>query len=125
MTHKEMTLARAQVTLARQDKWENTHLSKPNHVQELGMSSIKAIRKMMPIASTLLIRLTYYVLAVQLIRAVHHPTRQPSNNKQLFPFFLSFNFIHLGQKHFNKSMYPNMATIEKYSLKPQGKEWEV
>jgi hypothetical protein len=25
----------------------------------------------------------------------------------------------------NKSMYPNIATIEKYSLKPQGKEWEI
>jgi replicative DNA helicase Mcm len=31
---------------------------------------------------------------------------------------------HGNQKHFNKSMYPSIATIQKYNLKPQGKEWE-
>jgi hypothetical protein len=25
----------------------------------------------------------------------------------------------------NKPMYPNIATIQKYSLKPQGRDWEV
>jgi hypothetical protein len=33
--------------------------------------------------------------------------------------------IHGNQKHLNKPMYPNLATIQKYSLKPQGKEWEI
>ena len=32
---------------------------------------------------------------------------------------------HGNQKHFNKSLYPNKATLEKYDLKPQGMEWEV
>src|SRR5215207_9972734 len=32
---------------------------------------------------------------------------------------------HGNQKHMNKAMYPNRATIEKYNLKPQGKQWEV
>jgi replicative DNA helicase Mcm len=33
--------------------------------------------------------------------------------------------IHGNKKHFNKPMYPNMATIKKYGLMLQGKEWEV
>lgn len=32
---------------------------------------------------------------------------------------------HGNQKHFNKSMYPNLATIQKHGLKLQGKEWEI
>jgi hypothetical protein len=32
---------------------------------------------------------------------------------------------HGNQKHFNKSLYPNRATIEKFNLKPQGMEWEI
>jgi replicative DNA helicase Mcm len=32
---------------------------------------------------------------------------------------------HGNQKHFNKSMYPNLATIQNYGLKPQGKTWEI
>jgi hypothetical protein len=32
---------------------------------------------------------------------------------------------HGNQKHLNKPMYPNRATIEKYNLKPQGKAWEI
>jgi hypothetical protein len=32
---------------------------------------------------------------------------------------------HGSSKHPNKSLYPNLATIEKYSLRPQGKDWEV
>jgi hypothetical protein len=32
---------------------------------------------------------------------------------------------HGNQKHFNKSMYPNLATMQKYGLIPQGKEWEI
>jgi hypothetical protein len=34
-------------------------------------------------------------------------------------------FKHGNQKHLNKPMYPNMATIQKYGLMPQGKEWEI
>jgi DNA replicative helicase MCM subunit Mcm2 (Cdc46/Mcm family) len=34
-------------------------------------------------------------------------------------------FKHGNQKHLNKPMYPNMATIQRHGLKPQGKEWEV
>ena len=32
---------------------------------------------------------------------------------------------HGTQKHHNKPMYPNLATIDKYKLKPQGRDWEV
>lgn len=32
---------------------------------------------------------------------------------------------HGNQKHFNRPMYPNLATIQKHDLKPQGKEWEI
>jgi hypothetical protein len=32
---------------------------------------------------------------------------------------------HGNQKHYNKPLYPNKATLEKYNLKPQGMEWEV
>jgi hypothetical protein len=32
---------------------------------------------------------------------------------------------HGNQKHFNKSMYPNLATIQNYGLKAQGKRWEI
>jgi hypothetical protein len=32
---------------------------------------------------------------------------------------------HGNQKHFNKPLYPNKATLEKYNLKLQGMEWEV
>ena len=32
---------------------------------------------------------------------------------------------HGNQKHFNRPIYPNLATIQKHDLKPQGKEWEI
>jgi hypothetical protein len=31
---------------------------------------------------------------------------------------------HGARRHYNKPMYPNSATIEKYNLIPQGKSWE-
>ncbi|MGC2386950.1 MAG: hypothetical protein WA460_07720 [Nitrososphaeraceae archaeon] len=32
---------------------------------------------------------------------------------------------HGAIKHQNKSLYPNLGTIDKNQLEPQGKEWEV
>ncbi|MGH9890209.1 MAG: hypothetical protein ACRD4Z_02265 [Nitrososphaeraceae archaeon] len=32
---------------------------------------------------------------------------------------------HGAIKHHNKSLYPNLGTIDKNQLEPQGKEWEV
>lgn len=32
---------------------------------------------------------------------------------------------HGAIKHHNKSMYPNLGTIDENQLEPQGKEWEV
>jgi hypothetical protein len=34
-------------------------------------------------------------------------------------------FRHGNQKHLNKPMYPNLASITKNGLKPQGRNWEV
>jgi hypothetical protein len=60
-------------------------------------------------------------------RDIFHNDTTPSKTgqeKQGNLFETNSEREYLIQKHFNKSMYP-MATIEKYSLKPQGKEWEV